>query len=96
MTNLKANNYILDVAYFAKLPGDAKCRHTRNSNVKDQLFYDVLKNNEVKTYCLRLDHAEPKNKVMVARIPISNFVNQNDIWLQFRRNKSTNIVEDIF
>ena len=94
--NLKANNYILDVAYFAKLPGDAMCRHTRNSNIKDQLFYDVLKNNEVKTYCLRLDHLEPRNKVMIARIPISNFVSQNDIWLQFRRNKSTNIVEEIF
>jgi len=93
---LKANNYILDVAYFAKLPGDAKCRHSRNSNVKDQLFYDVLKNNEVKTYCLRLDHADSKSKVMVAKIPICNFVSQNDIWLQFRRNKTTNIVEDIF
>ena len=93
---LKANNYILDVAYFSKLPGDSKCRHSRNSNIKDQLFYDVIKNNEVKTYCLRLDHHERNSRVMMARIPISNFVSQNDIWLQFRRDKSTNQVEETF
>ena len=30
VSSLKANNYVLDVAYFAKLPGDAVCRHSRN------------------------------------------------------------------
>ena len=60
VTNLKCQNYILEVPYFAKLPNDAVVSHSRNSNIKDQLFYDVVKNQEKKTYCLRLDHQETK------------------------------------
>jgi len=51
---LKISNYVLNAAYYVKLPLDASCRHTRNSNIKDQLFYDVMKNKEIKTYCIRL------------------------------------------
>jgi hypothetical protein len=64
LTTLKANNYLLDAAYFSKLPGDSDVRHSRNANMKDQLFFDVIKNKEIKTFCLRLDHVEPKSKVV--------------------------------
>jgi hypothetical protein len=96
LSSLKANNYLLDAAYFSKLPADSEVRHTRNANMKDQLFFDVIKNNEVKTYCLRLDHIEPKSKVISIQIPVYNYVSQNDVWLQFKKNKQTNVVEDIF
>ena len=55
-----------------------------------------MKGSDVKTYCLRLEHADPKCKVMVVKIPISNFVSQNDVWLQFKKNSATNVVEDVF
>ena len=42
--------------------------------MKDQLFFDVIKNNEIKTYCLRLDHPEPKNKVISVQITVHNYV----------------------
>ena len=35
LSTLKANNYLLDVAYYSKLPSDSLVRHTRNSNMKD-------------------------------------------------------------
>ena len=87
---------MLDAAYFSKLPADSQVRHTRNSNMKDQIYFDVIKNIEVKTFCLRLDHADPKQKVVCIQIPVHNHVSQNDCWLQFRKNTTTNVVEDIF
>ena len=35
LSTLKTNNYLLDVAYYSKLPSDSLVRHTRNSNMKD-------------------------------------------------------------
>jgi hypothetical protein len=96
LTSLKLSNFVLDAAYYVKLPVDAICRHSRNSNIKDQLFYDVIKNNEVKTYCIRLDHQEDKHKVMPIRIPISDIVSQNDVWIHFRRNQVTQQMDEIF
>lgn len=74
ITSLKLANYVLNAAYYVKLPVDTVCRHSRNSNIKDYLFYDVIKNNEIKTYCVRLDHPEDKSKVNAVRIPVSNIV----------------------
>lgn len=39
-TVLKTKNYLIDVPFFRKLPSDATYRHSRNHNIKDQLFYD--------------------------------------------------------
>lgn len=96
LSSLKLSNFVLDAAYYVKLPVDAICRHSRNSNIKDQMFYDVIKNNEVKTYCIRLDHQDEKCKVMPVRIPISNIVSQNDVWVHFRRNQVTQQMDEIF
>lgn len=71
--NLKACNYICDVPYFHKLPRDSIIRHTRNSAIKDQLYYDIIKGNMVKTICLRLDHVDQKQKVRQNKIEIQNF-----------------------
>lgn len=57
---LKKKNYIMDVPFFSKLPSQAKIRHTRNSNIKDQLFFDQHKGNEMKTFCVRMDHLDSK------------------------------------
>lgn len=73
VSSLKSQNYILEVPYFAKLPNDAVVSHSRNSNIKDQLFYDIVKNHEKKTYCLRLDHQDPKSKVVSIKIPVNNY-----------------------
>jgi hypothetical protein len=71
---LKTCNYILDVPYFAKQSTDCEIRHSRNANIKDQLFYDIVKNDEVQTICLRLDHADNKSKVCKTKIPVANVV----------------------
>jgi hypothetical protein len=93
---LKNSNYVLDVPYFAKLPGDAVVKHSRNANIKDQVFYDVIKNNEKKTYCLRLDHHDPKQRVVLVRITVNNYSSQPDVWLHYKKNFKTNSIEEIF
>jgi hypothetical protein len=32
---LRKKNYLMDIPFFTKLPSEAVCRHTRNSNIKD-------------------------------------------------------------
>lgn len=56
MIQNKSSESILDVPYYRQLSSDAKVQLTRNNQIKDQLFYDVLKNNEFKTMCCRVDH----------------------------------------
>ena len=94
--SLKQSNYILDVPYFAKLPSDATVQHTRNSLIKDQMFYDIVRNGEIKTYCLRLDHADPKCKVMSPKIVINQFVSQVDVWLHYKKNYKDNTIDEMF
>jgi hypothetical protein len=72
VSNLKHCNYILDIPYFSKIPADADVRHSRNSNVKDQLFYDIIRGKEVKTVCLRIDHPDEKSKVCHPKIQITS------------------------
>ena len=84
--NLKASNYVCDVPYFHKLAQDAVVRHSRNGAIKDQLYYDIIKGPEVKTICLRLDHAESKQKVRSPKILIQDCQSQHDIWLHYKKN----------
>lgn len=92
ISNLKLSNYIVDAPYTAKLQNDSVYMHSRNSNIKDQIFYDAIKNNEVKTYCLRPfnDADDNKKGVSCPKIQISSRVSQSDVWLHFVKNEKSN------
>lgn len=55
LDELKKSNYTIDIPYFTKLNSDGYYRMSRNMNVKDQIFYDQIKNGVLKTYCVRPD-----------------------------------------
>jgi len=60
------------------------------------MFYDIIRGGEIKNYCLRLDHADPKCKVMSPRIPINQFVSQVDVWLHYKKNYKDNTIDEMF
>lgn len=50
---IQSQDYMLDTPYYVKLPDDAKISHSRNSYVKDELYYELLRGQDVKTYIVR-------------------------------------------
>ena len=73
VTSLKAANYILEVPYYIKKPNDWHIKHSRNSIIKDQLFYDLIKGNELEQVCLRVDHEKVKYKACKIRGQVKNY-----------------------
>ena len=68
--------------FYNKLPYDVGIMLTRNQQIKDQVFYDLIKNNEIKTMCIRIDEKGDANSVSID-LPIMtfNYVSQRDMWL---------------
>jgi hypothetical protein len=66
--SLKKKNYIMDIPLFKKLPSDAYVRHTRNTNIKDDLMFDMLKGKEMKTFCIRMYIPDPKQRVIAPKL----------------------------
>jgi len=52
---IKSCDYMLDTPYYTKLPNDCKIQHTRNSYTKSEIFYELLRGQDVKTYIVRSD-----------------------------------------
>lgn len=94
--NLKQKNYLIDVPYHKQLPSDATYRHSRNHNIKDQLFYDQIKGTDVKTFCLRLDSTEPGERIVCPKLPMGDFVSQHDIWLHFKKDFANQTISPIY
>lgn len=72
--------------YYRKQPADAEIRLSRNNQIKDQLFYDVIRQHEFKTMCCRVDQLEERQKVRCSGIVISNYHSVPDCWLHYKRN----------
>lgn len=70
------------VPYYQKFPNDAIVAHGRNAIIKDQLFYNVLCDHVVKTYCVRLDQEIKGDKVKCFNIDLSGHLSEHDCWLQ--------------
>ena len=67
--------------YFTKKPNDWVIRHSRNSNIKDQLFYDLIRGSEIEQVCLRLDHEQEKKKSYKLKGQVKDFISEPDVWL---------------
>ena len=94
MEELKKTHYAIDIPIFKKLNDEAWHRSSRNSNIKDQIYYDQIKNGVLKTFCVRPDL--PDKKIYCPNIKVDNYVSQHDIWLQAKKDFNTGIIEDIF
>lgn len=81
-----------EIPYFIKIPNDCKITHGRNAFLKTELFYDLSRSGETKTFCLRIDHAEAAKRVKPMNILISNNLSLHDSWLLNAKKKSKNKV----
>ena len=78
----EAENTDHSVPFYQKFPNDAIVAHGRNAIIKDQLFYNVLCDHVVKTYCVRLDQEVKGDRVKCFNINISKHLSEHDCWLQ--------------
>lgn len=62
---------MLDTPYYSKLPNDCKLQHARNSYVKESIFYEVLRGQDVKTYIVRKDAGQQQMKVRSPKITVT-------------------------
>lgn len=96
LLELEKKNFIMDPPLYKKLPNDCEVRHTRNQNIKDQLYFDNIKGNIVKTYCVRMENKDPKSRVISPKIVIKDYISRQDIWLHCKKNFNTGNTDDIF
>lgn len=76
---------MLSNPYYIHLPFDVQVNFSRNSNIKEQIFYDVIKNGEVKTMCIKVDDENQVNAVNI-NITASNYISERDCWMQYFQN----------
>lgn len=68
---IRKRGYFIDVPLCKKLASDAYFRHTRNHNIKDQLYIDEFKGNNLRTICLRMDHRDTKMRIYSPNFSLS-------------------------
>lgn len=73
---------MLSNPYYIHLPFDVYVKFSRNQNIKDQIFYDVIKNGEVKTMCIRVDDENQVNAINI-NITANNYISERDCWMQY-------------
>lgn len=93
---LEKRKYLLEVPLVKLLPSEAVVRHSRNQNIKDQLFYDQIKGQQIKTYCVRMDNKDKRKRVFSPKLNLNKQVSQHDVWLHFKKNYINGVVDDIF
>lgn len=71
---LELKKYIIDIPYYKEMSPDAYICHTRNHNIKDQLFFNWKKGYDIKTYCLRMDQVNKKDQVVTSKIMLHGCV----------------------
>lgn len=79
-----------------KLFGDSNYRHTRNSNIKDQIYIDEFKGANVRTICYRLDHKNVKKRIYCPKFSLNEHVAQHDTWLHYKKDVDNGTLEEIF
>ena len=71
---------MLDVPYFQKFPKEIFVQASRNANIKDDLFFDIIKmHGEFKNICIEFD-LEQTPQINYIHIPLPKFMSQPDVW----------------
>lgn len=77
------------------MPNDCNIRHGRNSFIKPELYYDLSRNGETKTVCLRPAHPDFYKRVKPFNITIKNNLSIHDSWLlEAKKNVDENTIVD--
>lgn len=79
-------NESMAAPYFVKLPSDAKVCFSKNQLIKDQIFYDLIQNHEVRSYCLRADMMDPHSRLKCTNMVFTKLVGRHDNFLQIKKN----------
>jgi hypothetical protein len=64
-----------------KMSNDCKIIHGRNAFIKNEIYYDQYRGGEIKTFCLRMDHADVDQRVKSMNIAILDNLSVHDSWV---------------
>lgn len=80
----------MEIPYLVKIPNNCTVTHGRNAFLKNELFYDINRNGETRTMCLRIDHVQEERRVKPFSIGVSNYLSTPDNYLMTAKKKSGN------
>lgn len=73
---------------------EATIELTRNASIKEQLFYQIQRNNEVLTYCCRYEHELESRRCKQTAIPVTDYSSSPDCWLHSKCQNNDHL--DVF
>ena len=87
---------MLDVPYFQKFPKEILLQASRNANIKDDLFFDIIKmHGEFKNICIEFD-SEQRPQIKGIHIPLPKFISQPDVWRYSTKDRTDDSELGIF